>query len=244
MRNIRLLIEYDGTGYAGWQVQDGEPTVQGSVVGGIKKLTGEEVALVGASRTDAGVHALGQVANFKTSSAIPLGGMILGLNSILPEDIVIKDAREVPLDFNSRRDAKSKTYVYRVLNRTVRSRLARQSSWFVKETLDMELMNKGAELLVGRKDFTSFRAAGSDAPHSVREVTSFTVERRGEFIEFEVRGTAFLRHMVRIMVGTLVTLGTGKFALGDITYIIDAKDRRKVPVTAPPGGLFLKEVQY
>ncbi len=244
MRNIRLLIEYDGTGYAGWQVQDGEPTVQGAVVGGIKKFTGEEAALVGASRTDAGVHALGQVANFKTSSAIPLSGMILGLNSILPEDIVIKDAREVPLDFDSRRDAKSKTYVYRVLNRTVMSRLARQSSWFVKDTLDMELMNKGAELLVGRKDFTSFRAAGSGAPHSVREVTSFTVERRGEFIEFEVRGTAFLRHMVRIMVGTLVTLGMGKLALDDIIDIIDAKDRRKVPVTAPPGGLFLKEVQY
>lgn len=244
MRNIRLLIEYDGTVYAGWQVQDNGPTVQGTIIEGIGKITGEEATLTGASRTDAGVHAMGQVANFRTSSGIPLNVIIGGLNSVLPDDIVIKDAAEVPPGFDSRRDAKGKTYLYRVLNRSVRSPLARRSAWFVHEPLDVDLMKEGAALIPGRKDFTSFRAKGSDAPHSVREVTSFIVERRGEFIEFEVKGTAFLRHMVRIMVGTIVTLGMGKYPLDDVTQIIDAKDRKRAPVTAPPGGLFLKEVQY
>ncbi len=244
MRNIRLLIEYDGTGYAGWQVQDSDPTVQGTIIGGIGKITGEEVALTGASRTDAGVHAMGQVANFRTSSAIPLNGIMGGLNSDLPDDIVIREAVEVPGGFDSRRDAKGKSYLYRVLNRPVRSPLARRSVWLVPDPLDVGLMKQGAALIPGRKDFTSFRAKGSDASHSVREVTSFTVERRGEFIELEVSGTAFLRHMVRIMVGTIVTLGMGKYALDNVTEIIDAKDRKRAPVTAPPGGLFLKEVQY
>jgi tRNA pseudouridine38-40 synthase len=244
MRNIRLLIEYDGTGYAGWQVQSRAPTVQGKLIEGIKKLTGEDVALIGAARTDAGVHAMGQVANFKTPSGIPLGEIIDGLNSILPADIVIKSAVEVPLEFDSRRDAKSKTYLYRVLNRQRRSPLAMRYSWLVKEPLDIELMKRGASLFLGKKDFTSFRATGSDAPHSVRAVTSFRVEKGGDVIEFEVGGTAFLRHMVRIMVATLVSLGMGKLALDDVTSIIEAKDRTRAPVTAPPGGLFLKEVEY
>lgn len=244
MRNIRLLIEYDGTGYAGWQVQDSDPTVQGTVIDAIGKITGEEVSLTGASRTDAGVHAMGQVANFRTSSAIPLNGIMGGLNSVLPEDIVIREAVEVPGGFDSRRDAKGKTYLYRVLNRPVRSPLQRRNAWFVHDPLDVELMKEGAALIPGRKDFTSFRAKGSDAPHSVREVTSFTLERQGELIEFEVKGTAFLRHMVRIMVGTVVTLGMGRYSLNDVTEIIDAKDRKRAPVTAPPGGLYLKEVQY
>jgi tRNA pseudouridine38-40 synthase len=244
MRNVRLLIEYDGADYAGWQVQNGAPTVQGTIIDGLKKLTGEEVKLVGASRMDAGVHALGQVANFKVLSAMPVQRIMWGLNSILPEDIVIKDVSEVSTDFDSRRNAKGKTYLYRVLNRPFRSPLAMRYCWFVREPLDIKLMKKGALVLPGRKDFSSFRAAGSDAPHSVREITSFNVEKNGDFIEFEVRGTAFLRHMVRIMVGILVTLGRGKITLDDFSGIVEARDRTNAPVTAPPGGLFLKEVEY
>jgi tRNA pseudouridine38-40 synthase len=188
---------------------------------------------------------LGQVANFKTSTRIPPRGIMLGLNSVLPRDIVIKDVFEVPEGFDSRRDAKGKTYVYRVLNRPVRSPLLMGGTWLVTEPLDVGVMKRGGRLFTGRKDFTSFRAAGSAAPHSVREIFSFTVEEKGDgLIEFEVRGTAFLRHMVRIMVGTIVELGRGRLSLEEVSAVIDARDRTRAPQTASPEGLFLKEVEY
>src|SRR3972149_1215067 len=206
MRNIKLLVEYEGTNYAGWQAQRESPTVQAAIAEAIRKLTGEDSALTGASRTDAGVHALAQVANFRTSSRIPESGMMNGLNALLPEDIVIKEATEVPLEFDSRRGARSKTYLYRVLNRDYPSALLRRYAWHVRWPLEVDLMREAATHFPGgRKDFSSFRAAGSDAPHSVREVLSLKINRReGELVEFEISGTAFLRHMVRIMAGTLV----------------------------------------
>ncbi len=245
MRNIKLLIEYEGTHYAGWQIQAGHPTIQGKLAGAIEKLTGSPVNLSGASRTDAGVHAWGQVANFKTSSRIPLLGIRQGLNSILPEDIVVKDAAEVPHEFDSRRGSTGKTYLYRVLNRRYPSSIMRNFTWFVYQPLDINLMREGAKHMIGEKDFSSFRAADSDAPHSIREVTSIEVTERPEgMIEFEVRGTAFLRHMVRIMVGTLVTLGKGKLKPDEIKTIIEAKNREAAAMTAPPQGLFLVKVGY
>ncbi|HLC19271.1 MAG TPA: tRNA pseudouridine(38-40) synthase TruA [Thermodesulfobacteriota bacterium] len=246
MRNIKLLIEYEGTNYAGWQVQSDQPTVQGTIIEAIKGLTGEGVTLTGASRTDSGVHALGQVANFRTRSGIPEERVRSALNALLPEDIAVREATEAGADFDSRRDARSKTYLYRVLNRPFRSALLRRYSWFVSRPLDVGLMREASRHFVGgEKDFSSFRAAGSDALHSVREVLSVDINENGEgLIEFEVRGTAFLRHMVRIMVGTLVTVGRGRIGPAEVGAIIEARDRTIAPLTAPPQGLFLVNVEY
>src|SRR3989338_4778684 len=260
MRNIRLLIEYQGTNYAGWQIQQNLPTIQGTIQEKIKIITGEEVKLTASSRTDAGVHALGQVANFCTESRIPPYSMQMGINALLPDDIVIKKAEEVPLDFDSRQNAKVKTYRYLILNRSYPSAIYRNFSWHVFQKLDIDAMRKAADYLIGKRDFTSFRAAECDALHSVRKILSFSIDitpspivgtdfksvPRGTgcdkegFIELEVKGTAFLRHMVRIMVGTLVAIGKGKIEPNDFQAIIDAKDRRLAGMTAPPHGLFLK----
>ncbi|MBI5599760.1 MAG: tRNA pseudouridine(38-40) synthase TruA [Deltaproteobacteria bacterium] len=243
-RNIRLLLEYDGTAYSGWQMQLGRPTVQEALAAAVHKLTGAPSEITGASRTDAGVHAMAQVANFTTGSSIPAQGMMRGLNSALPPDVAVKEAVEVPAGFNARRDAVAKTYLYRVFNRDYPAPIHRRYSWDVFYRLDVDAMRSGAEYFVGERDFSSFRAADCDACHPVREILSFTVGRSGDFVEFEVKGTAFLRHMVRIMVGTLVTLGRGKLKPDDIRAIMEAGDRRKASVTAPPRGLFLKEVEY
>ncbi len=245
MRNIKLVLEFDGTAYAGWQIQPERATVQGSVINAVSKLTGEDVRLTGAGRTDAGVHARAYVCNFQSSSAIPTKGVREGLNSLLPEDIAVIEASEVPDDFDSRRSAKSKSYLYRVFNAGYRTPLERHYSWSVKWPLDLGLMQRGAELFLGEKDFSSFCAADSDAEHCIRRVIEFDVDgSEGDFIELSVRGTAFLRHMVRIMVGTLVTLGRGKITLEDIEDIIEAKDRTRAPVTAPARGLFFMRAEY
>jgi len=275
MRNIKLLIEYEGTNYAGWQVQHNLPTIQGVIQEKIKVITGAEILLTSASRTDAGVHALGQVANFHTESHIQPYSIQKGLNALLPADIVIKNAEEVSLDFDSRKDAKSKTYRYLILNRPYPSAINRNFSWHVFQKLDIDAMKKAADCLIGKRDFTSFRAAECDASHSLREILSFSIKTPSQpsplagegqslpprylsggegifpeqrlsdgFIELEVKGTAFLRHMVRIMVGTLVAIGKWKIKAEDFQSIIDAKDRRLAGMTAPPYGLFLKEVEY
>ena len=264
MRNIKLLIEYQGTNYKGWQIQQNLSTIQGAIQEKLKTLTGEEIELTSASRTDAGVHALGQVANFHTESRIQPHSFQMGLNALLPDDIVIKNAEEVLPDFNSRKNAKAKTYRYLILNRPYPSAIYRNFSWHVFQKLDIDAMRKAAGYLIGKKDFTSFRAAECDAPHSIREILFFSIKiltspivgtdfksvPRGTgcdkegFIELEVKGTAFLRHMVRIMVGTLVAIGKGKIEPNDFQAIIDAKDRRLAGMTAPPHGLFLKEVEF
>ncbi len=252
MRNIKLTIEYQGTNYAGWQVQKNIPTIQGTIQEKLKTLTAEEIELTASSRTDAGVHALGQTANFHTQSRMHPHSFQMGLNALLPDDIVIKNAEEVSLDFDSRRDAKAKTYRYFVLNRPYPSAICRNFSWHVFRKLNIDAMKNAACYLVGKKDFTSFRAAECDALHSIREILSFSLDIKPSFMNgdtegliiFEVKGTAFLRHMVRIMVGTLIAIGKGKIKPDDLQTIIDAKDRRLAGMTAPPQGLFLKEVEY
>ena len=245
MRNIKLLIEYEGTNYAGWQVQKNLPTIQGTIQEKLKILTGEEIELTSASRTDAGVHALGQVANFRTVRGISLHSVQMGLTALLPDDIAVKSAEDVSMDFDSRKDAKSKTYRYLILNRPYPSAINRNFSWHVFQKLDIDAMKKAADCLIGKRDFTSFRAAECDALHFVREILSFSIKKKDDgFLEIEVKGTAFLRHMVRIMVGTLVAIGKGKIKAEDFQSIIDAKDRRLAGMTAPPYGLFLKEVEY
>jgi len=266
MRNIKLLIEYEGTNYAGWQVQKNLSTIQGTIQEKLKILTGEEIELTSASRTDAGVHALGQVANFNTDSRISSHAIQMGLNALLPDDIVIKKSEDVSLDFDSRRNAKAKTYRYLILNRSYPSAIYRNFSWHVFQKLDIDAMRKAADYLIGKRDFTSFRAAECDALHSVRKILSFSIDITPSFLPFikrdadelppfakggigglmvlEVKGTAFLRHMVRIMVGTLVAIGKGKIKLADFQSIIVAKDRKLAGMTAPPHGLFLKKVEY
>ncbi|MDH4101699.1 MAG: tRNA pseudouridine(38-40) synthase TruA, partial [Nitrospirota bacterium] len=225
MRNIKITIEYDGTNYAGWQFQRFCPSIQGELLNAIKKLTGEEVLLSGASRTDTGVHAIAQIANFKTETEIKCFHIMLGLNSYLPPDIAITNAQEAPLDFDSRHDSKGKTYIYRVLNRQSPSPLERNRSWFVRRPVDIELMQQATVHMIGEKDFASFMAAGSDASHSMREVTGITIiERPDSIVEIEVKGTAFLRHMVRVMAGTLVAVGHKRFAPDYVKTIIEKKD--------------------
>lgn len=245
MRNIKLTIEYDGTNYAGWQFQKTCPSIQGEIIAAIKKLTNEDAFVSGASRTDTGVHARGQIANFKTASKIPCFKMMLGFNMYLPTDIAVTNVVEMPDSFDSRQDSKGKTYVYRVLNRQSPSPLERNTSWFVRRPLDLDRMLQAATHMIGEKDFASFMAAGSDASHSMREVTAITItEKPNSIVEIEVKGTAFLRHMVRVMAGTLVAVGHKNFSPEYVAAIIARKDRTAAPQTAPPWGLFLMSVWY
>ncbi len=245
MRNVKLVIEYEGTGYAGWQEQSGLPTIQASVASAIAKLTNEPVKLFGASRTDAGVHALGQTANFTTNSNIPAHGIVNGLNSLLPEEIVIRDAEDAPPEFDSRRLSVGKVYVYKIVNRPCPSAIMRRFTWFIPRHLDVALMRQAAGHFIGEKDFTSFRAAHSDALHSIRTVTSVDIQEKGDgLIEIEVRGNAFLRHMIRIMIGTLVAVGRGNIKPDDVHAIIVARDRKAAQMTAPAKGLCLVRVDY
>ncbi|MBI5234571.1 MAG: tRNA pseudouridine(38-40) synthase TruA, partial [Deltaproteobacteria bacterium] len=207
-------------------------------------ITKEKVVLKAASRTDAGVHAKGQVANFFTSSRIPAERFTAALNSELPPDIVLKDSREVPPEFDSRRNAISKTYCYTVLNRAFPSALSSRYAWFVPYELDIAAMEEAAGYFIGEHDFSSFKAADMDALTTIRRIFSFGVEGKGDSVEFTVRGNAFLRHMVRIMTGTLVSVGKGKLKPSDIKGIIKAAKRARATVTAPPEGLMLVAVEY
>lgn len=245
MRNIRLIVEYEGTEYAGWQWQKDLPTVQGKLMEAVKALTGGDAEVSGASRTDAGVHAYAQVAAFRTDSTLEPFTILRGLNHYLPPDIVVKDAQDASPEFDPRRDSKGKVYVYRIMNRPVPTAIMRRHTWFVPKPLDLKLMREAAGHFMGEKDFSSFRAADSDAAHSVREVTSVELVERGDgLVEVEVRGTAFLRHMIRIMAGTLVDVGKGKLAPGEVKAIIEARDRARASMTAPPQGLMLMKVEY
>ena len=245
MRNIKLLIEHEGTSYAGWQVQAGLPTIQGSLIDAAARLTRKEAAIAGASRTDAGVHALGQVARLKTESAMPCHKLMQGMNALLPDDIVIKEAVDMPDWFDPRNDSKGKIYLYRIINRNHPSAKARNFTWHIFAPLDIAAMREAAKHFIGEKDFSSFKAANAEALHFIREVTSVEVFDRGEgLIEIEVRGTAFLRHMVRIMTGTLVAVGKGKISPAEMPAIIEAKDRTAASMTAPSQGLILVKVEY
>lgn len=246
MRNIKLVIEYEGTAYSGWQAQEALPTVQGALIEAARRLTLDGSAMVsGASRTDAGVHALGQVASLKARTNLSCYSIKQGMNAFLPHDIVVREAVEMQPDFDPRRGSKGKVYLYRIVNRDHPSALLRNFSWNIFRPLDLGAMRHGAPHFIGEKDFSSFMAADSDALHAIREVTAITIfEKEDGLVEIEVRGTAFLRHMVRIMVGTLVAVGKGKLAPGDIKGIIEARSRAAAAMTAPPQGLCLVKVEY
>ena len=245
MRNIKLILEYEGTHYHGWQVQPEIITIQGTIQATIKYILGEEVTLTAAGRTDTGVHAFQQVCNFTTDSSLPALTIMNGLNSLLPGDIAVKNCQDVDNDFHARRNVSSKTYKYLLISRNFPSSIYRNFSWSVYYKLDLEAMAEGARLFLGEKDFSSFRSVGCSSRHAIRSIDEFTIDAASDgFINLEVKGKAFLRHMVRIMVGTLVDVGRGKISVSDLKEIIDGKDRTLAGQTAPPQGLFLKEVEY
>jgi tRNA pseudouridine38-40 synthase len=245
MRNIKLLIEYDGSHYHGWQIQPNGITVQEVLQKKLAIMTRERVRLIGSGRTDAGVHALGQVANFQTSASIPLKGFHRGLNSLLPSDIIIKSVEEAAPDFNAQLLARRKTYLYVILNREVPSAMHRNYSWHYPLPLDPDTMQEAAQRLVGEKNFASFQAADADTSNPVREV--FRADwfvGKAPFLCFAIEAGGFLKQMVRNIVGTLVDVGRGKISIGEFERILKAEDRRQARMTAPPQGLFLVKVEY
>ncbi len=255
MRHIRLVVEYDGTGLCGWQRQANGPTVQGHLEAALGKLLAHEVAVVGASRTDAGVHARGQVASFRTERAIPLHGIRRGLNALLPEAIAIVDASEAAPDFHPRFSATGKHYRYLLYTRADRSPRWRARAWHHEKPLDLAAMRQAATALIGEHDFAAFRAAGCTAKRTVRRIDQIEItELPGEFpddrpgeapiVAIDVRGNAFLRNMVRIVVGTLVEVGRGRRPIGQVAEILASKDRTKAGITAPAHGLELVSVRY
>ena len=245
MRHIRLVVEYDGTGLSGWQRQANSPTVQQHVEEALAQLLTHEVTITGASRTDAGVHARGQVASFKTDRTIALYGIRRGLNSVLPDQIAIRDASEVGDDFHPRFSATGKHYRYSILTRADRSPRWRDRAWHVPESLDAFAMQAAAKHLIGEHDFSSFRAAGCSAKTTTRRIETIAITRSDpELMDVDVRGNAFLRGMVRILVGTLVDVGLGKRTGAQVAEILAAKDRTVAGPTAPAHGLELVEVRY
>ena len=244
MRNIRLIIEYDGTNYHGWQIQNNAVTVQGTIETAINKLTGETVKLTGASRTDVGVHAFFQVANFNTCSTIPPDKFCYALNRLLPNDIIIKSSEEVGIEFHSRYSAKFKRYRYIIYNSPFPSPLQRNRVYHVPQVLDFDNMEKAIYFFLGKHDFASFQSTGSAAKTSVRTIKNVLIKEDIHTITIEVVGDGFLYNMVRIMAGTLVEVGLGKITAESLPDIINSLDRRKAGKTAPAHALYLLEVLY
>lgn len=244
-RNIKVVIEYDGTAYNGWQRQADVLTIQQVIEDTLSRIVNDRVVLVASSRTDTGVHALNQVANFRTSSKLPLRNLHLGVNSMLPPDIVVKEISEVPWEFHSRFYALGKVYRYRIFNHPVRTALERDRCWHVRKPLDLEAMRRAARHVLGTHDFNSFCAAQCEVEDRVRTVTDARFDREeGGRIVFRIEADGFLRHMVRNIVGTLVDIGRGSIPEADMIRIVEAKDRRAAGQAAPSKGLCLVEVKY
>jgi tRNA pseudouridine38-40 synthase len=239
----RLIVEYDGTDFHGWQIQPGARTVQATLEGALARLLGVPIRVAAAGRTDAGVHASGQVVCFHTQREIPLHTLRSALNALTPDDLVVRAADLVAEEFDPRRAARCRRYVYRIWNRVDASPFWRRYAWHIPWVLEVELMRSAAAQLVGERDFSSFRGSGCDAVHPVRRVLRSELERRGDLIVYEIEATAFLRHMVRNIVGTLVEIGSRRRE-ADLTGLLAARDRTQAAATAPPHGLCLAEIRY
>lgn len=244
-KNHKLTIEYDGTRYHGWQVQPNGVSIQEEIEAALQTMTRQKVKLIGSGRTDAGVHALGQVANFTCQTAITPEAFHKGLNSMLPDDIVIRNVTEVPLEFHARFNAKSKCYRYHILNHPIPSAIERHHTWWIRTPLDLPAMTAAADHIIGRHDFKAFEGAGSPRSHTLRHIieAKFSGQTPGR-ITFDVRADGFLRYMVRNLVGTLVDVGLGKIQPDQMKQILDSRDRSRASATAPARGLFLIEVNY
>lgn len=244
MKNIKITIEYDGTSYSGWQIQDNAISIQGTIKAAIEKLTNEEIKLIGSGRTDAKVHALGQVANFLTSSNIPGEKYKYALKNHLPEDITIIESEEVDLSFHSRFDAVKKRYKYIVYNAELPRSIYRRFSYHVPYDIDIDKMIQASKYFIGTHDFKAFMSAKADVYSTIRTIYEIDIKKNNELIEFTVEGNSFLRNMVRIIVGTLLCVGFGRIKIEDIEKIILYKKRQNAGPTAPPQGLFLEKVFY
>jgi tRNA pseudouridine38-40 synthase len=244
--NFKLLVEYDGTAYHGWQRQSNTRTIQGTIEAVLKTMTEEPVTLIGSGRTDAGAHATGQVANFRLETRLTSDVFLRGLNSLLPADIVIKDCEQVQEGFHARYDARSKVYDYRILNRPIPAALFRQYAWHVRKELDLETIRAAMLCLKDQHDFSSFQAAGSSQRDAIRTVIDVNLsDKDGDgYLVFSIEADGFLRHMVRNIVGTLVDVGLGKTSPEGFENILMSRDRKQAGITAPAHGLFLRNVKY
>jgi tRNA pseudouridine38-40 synthase len=242
---VKLVLEYDGTRYVGWQVQPNGPSVQAELERALSTLHHEPVRVTGAGRTDSGVHALGQVASFAVERPLPLTAYVLGINALLPDDVAVRHAEVREGPFDARRDARGKRYRYRVENAPTRAPLTRLRAWQVFRPLDVAAMRAASAPLLGRHDFGAFQAADCEAQHAVRELRRLDVlGESGGRIEVVAEATAFLKHMVRNVVGTLVEVGLGARDSASMPGLLASRDRKRAGRTAPPQGLVLERVFY
>lgn len=245
MKNIKMTIKYDGSRYKGFQrLQDNDMTIQGKIESVLSKMTDENIEIIGSGRTDMGVHAYGQVANFKTSSDVSIKKMKSYLYEYLPEDIVVTKLEEVEERFHSRYNAKSKVYLYKICNNEVHDPFLRKYTNHVSKKLDLTLMKEASEFLIGEHDFTSFASSKSKKKSHVRTIKSISIQEHNDVIEIYVEGDGFLYNMVRIIVGALVDVGLKRKSPKDIKHMLEAKDRTQSSDTAPAKGLYLYKVKY
>lgn len=244
MKNIKLKLQYEGTNYAGWQRQNNVNTVQENIEIALKKLTGEDVKLIASGRTDKGVHAIEQVANFKTRSPIPGEKYKIAIKSFLPDDITVLDSEEVGMRFHSRFDAKGKVYRYKVYNGKLPKALYRNFYYHYPYDIDLEKIREASKYFVGTHDFKSFMARDCSAKNTRRTIDEISIKSVGECLEFKIKGNSFLRYMVRIIVGTLLQIGAGKINIEDLRGIIEGRKRKYAGITAAAHGLYLERVFY
>ena len=242
--NIKLTVEYDGTNYHGWQIQPTGETIQSVLERAVSTFLRKSTRITGSGRTDAGVHALGQVVNFFSDKEYEPHRIRRALNALTPFDITIKEVAIVPDSFDARRDGRSRVYEYHILNRPTPSPFHLNRAWHVHQPLDVNAMREAIPCLIGEHDFSSFRAAGCDAEHPVRKVYANSLDRCGELLVYTIEATAFLRHMVRNIIGTVAEVGLGLRTPQSFVELLEARDRTKAGVTAPAHGLFLVEVKY
>lgn len=244
MKNIRLTIEYDGKDFNGWQKQPNKLNIQGEIERAIEEITGEKVDLIASGRTDAGVHALSQMANFKTNSKLPVEKYPIALNTKLKKSIRVQKAEEVEEDFHSRYHCKQKTYRYVINNSEQGSSIYRNLEYFVPNKLNVEKMQEAVKYFEGEHDFKAFKASGTSSKSSVRTIYKAKVEKQGDRIIIELTGNGFLYNMVRIIAGTLVEVGLEKIEPNEILEIIEKGERARAGKTLPPQGLYLVKVEY
>lgn len=244
MRNIKLIIQYDGTNYHGWQIQENAVTIQETVEKAIKKLTDARPKLSGCGRTDTGVHAENYVCSFKTESTISCDRFPYAINRFLPDDIVCISAEEMPADFDAHKSAVGKTYTYKILNSQYPNVFYNNRAWHYRYDLDIEKMRKAAKSFLGTHDFIGFAAAGFTVKTTVRTIHNIEIVKDGDLVMIKITGDGFLYNMVRIIAGTLVFAGNGKINWEDMSEIIASCDRKRAGITAPACGLYLSEVFY
>jgi tRNA pseudouridine38-40 synthase len=244
-RNVLLTIEYDGSTFSGWQIQPEQRTVQGVLTDALRTLCGHDVVLRGSGRTDAGVHAWAQQATVYTDCDLPLAKFVKGVTGIVKRHVAVVAATEVPLDFDARRNAVGKVYVYRLLLRNPRSPLLDGRAWHLRQTLDVDVLKAELATLAGTADWSAYRSADCGSPDPVKTIYSATVRQEGrDVLALEFRGSGFLKQMVRILVGTAVEVAIGRWPPGSMVAIRDGQNRAKAGPTAPPHGLYLEEVLY